>query len=66
MKYILIAEEGERDLIAKYLPDCNWPVVITGVGAINVIQSLRDLPREAEVLNIGYAGSSNFEVGTVV
>ena len=66
MKYILIAEEGERDLIAKYLPDCNWPVVITGVGAINVIQSLRDLPREAEVLNIGYAGSSNFELGTVV
>ena len=66
MKYILIAEEGERDLISKYLPDCNWPVVITGVGAINVIQSLRDLPREAEVLNIGYAGSSNFELGTVV
>ena len=66
MTYILIAEEGERDLVQKYLPDCKYPVIITGVGAINIIQSLRDLPREASVLNIGYAGSANFDVGTVV
>ncbi len=65
-KYVIIAEEGERDLIAKYLPNCNWPVIVTGVGAINIIRSLQDLPRDSELLNIGYAGSANFEIGTLV
>lgn len=66
MKYLLIAEEGERQLIEKYLPGCDYPVVVTGVGAINIIHSLSKLPREAELLNIGYCGSSNFEIGSVV
>ena len=65
-KYIVIAEEGERDLIAKYLPDCDYPVIVTGVGAINIIRSLQDLPRDAGLINIGYAGSSNFDIGTLV
>lgn len=65
-KYIIIAEEGERDLIAKYLPDCDYPVIVTGVGAINIIRSLQDLPRDAELINIGYAGSANFDIGTLV
>ena len=65
-KYIVIAEEGERDLIAKYLPGCDYPVIVTGVGAINIIRSLRDLPREAELINIGFAGSANFDIGTLV
>ena len=66
MNYICIAEEGERDLITKYLPNCTWPVIVTGVGAINVIQALSEVPREASLLNIGYAGSANFDIGTVV
>lgn len=66
MSYICIAEEGERDLITKYLPDCQWPIIVTGVGAINIIQALSELPREASILNIGYAGSANFDIGTVV
>ena len=66
MNYICIAEEGERDLIAKYLPNCSWPVIVTGVGAINIIQALSDVPREASILNIGFAGSANFNIGTVV
>lgn len=66
MNYICIAEEGERDLIAKYLPNCTWPVIVTGVGAINIIQALSEVPREASLLNIGYAGSANFDIGTVV
>ena len=63
---IVIAEEGERALISKYLPDCLWPVRVTGVGAINIIRSLSDVPRDTHVLNIGYAGSANFEIGTRV
>ncbi len=66
MNLILIAEEGERKLIEKYLPDCRWDVLVTGVGAVNIIRSLRDLPRDTHVLNIGYAGSANFEIGTLV
>lgn len=66
MNYICIAEEGERDLVTKYLPDCQWPIIVTGVGAINVIQALSEVPREASLLNIGYAGSANFNIGTVV
>ncbi len=66
MNLILIAEEGERKLIEKYIPDCRWDVLVTGVGAVNVIRALRDLPRDTRILNIGYAGSANFEIGTLV
>ena len=66
MNLIVIAEEGERKLIEKYIPDCRWDVLVTGVGAVNVIRSIRDLPRDIHILNIGYAGSANFEIGTLV
>lgn len=64
--YILIAEEGERELVSKYLPGCDWPIIVTGVGAINIIRSLQTISRDAEVINIGYAGSANFDIGTLV
>lgn len=64
---ICIAEEGERELIAKYLPGLDAPVRVTGVGAINIIRSLQDLDREnTRIVNIGYCGSANFEVGSLV
>ena len=70
-KIILMAEEGELSLLEKAkeqlgldLQDAK--VVFTGVGAINVIRSAQDLDREAEVYNIGYAGSANFDIGTWV
>ena len=70
-KYVLIAEEGERGLIAQAaerfgLDVTNAEVVVTGVGSINIIRSLQGLDREAEVYNIGYAGSANFDLGTWV
>lgn len=72
-KYILMAEDGERDLLAKAieagLVTPEWkdaPVVYTGVGGINIIRSLQKMDREAEMLNIGYAGSANYEIGTWV
>lgn len=70
-KYIIMAEEGERVLLDKAreqlgldLSDAN--VLFTGVGAINVIRSLQSLDRDAELINIGYAGSANFDIGTWV
>ena len=70
-KFIAMAEEGERALLEKAreqlgidLSDAE--VIYTGVGAINVIRSLQGLDREAELYNIGYAGSANFDIGTWV
>lgn len=63
---ILIAEEGERKLIEQYLPNLDADVLVTGVGALNILRSLRNLPLDTELINIGYAGSSNFPIGSVV
>ena len=70
-KYIIMAEEGEhvlleqaREALGLELSDAT--LIYTGVGAINIIRSLQDLDREAELYNIGYAGSANFDLGTWV
>lgn len=63
---ILIAEEGERQLIEKYLPSMDAEVLVTGVGAFNILRSLRNLPLDTPIINIGYAGSANFDLGSVV
>ena len=80
--FIVIAEAGdfigEQKLIAQhlngemkggqwYMADGSvWDIIVTGVGAINVMKTLRDLPRNAQIINIGYAGSANYEIGSVV
>ena len=70
-KYIVMAEEGERVLLDKAreqlgLDLSDATLIYTGVGAINIIRSLQHLDRDAEIYNIGYAGSSNFDLGTWV
>lgn len=65
MRTILIAEASERKLVEEYLPG-ETNIIVTGVGALNVMHALRDLPRDTELINIGYAGSANFAIGTVV
>ena len=70
-KIIVMAEEGEFALLEKARQELGLDlrdatVLYTGVGAINIIQSLKDLDRETELYNIGYAGSANFDLGTWV
>lgn len=70
-KYIIMAEEGEHGLLeqareALGLDLSDATLVYTGVGAINIIKSLQNLDRDAEIYNIGYAGSANFDLGTWV
>jgi len=70
-KFIVMAEEGERALLEKAREQLgvdlrDAEVIFTGVGAINVIRSLQGVDREAELYNIGYAGSANFDIGTWV
>lgn len=65
--YLLIAEEQELKLLPELgLNPDEWNVIITGVGAINIMNATRSIPKDALVVNVGYAGSSNFEIGTWV
>lgn len=57
----VVAMEEERNLAAS-----GEPVLVTGVGAVNVIRSLTDVPRDTPVLNIGYAGSNSLPIGMEV
>lgn len=64
MKYLVIAEEGERKLAQSLFP--NMEVIVTGVGALNIMKSLMNVPRDSELINVGYAGAPNIPVGTQV
>jgi len=61
---IVIAEDGERELAEKYFP--GHEIKVTGVGALNLMRSLSDLPKNTPIVNIGYVGSANFEIGSLV
>lgn len=70
-KYIVMAEEGERVLLDKLKEELGLELsdaelLFTGVGAINIIRTLQNIHRDAEIYNIGYAGSANFDIGTLV
>jgi hypothetical protein len=62
---IVIAEKEELKLVEE-LGYTNYPILITGVGGVNVIRALKDIPKDTEILNIGYCGSNYYEVGTKV
>ena len=61
---IVIASECERKLANKYYP--GEDVLVTGVGATNVIKALSGIDKAVKLKNIGYAGSNNIPIGTVV
>lgn len=59
---IVIAEKEELKLVEELGLQDN-PIIITGVGAINVITALKNIPSSEDIFNIGYAGSNNIEIG---
>lgn len=63
--YIVIAEKEELKLVEQ-LGYSGYPIIITGVGAMNVINSLKDLPKDTEILNIGYCGSKCYKIGEII
>ena len=81
-RLIVIAEAGdfigEQKLISQHLSGqmvgdqwhmsdgTIWDIVVTGVGAINVMKTLQDVPRNSQIINVGYAGSANYEIGSAV
>ena len=62
---VVIATKDELKLVEEY-GFSNNPILITGVGGVNVVNALKDLPRDTHILNIGYAGSNTLEIGTSV
>ena len=54
----VIAMEEERDLV-----DGAASVIVTGIGAVNVMAALDGLDRSTPLLNVGYAGSRTVPVG---
>ena len=63
MKKLVVIAEAEEMKLVKKLGYGHRPVLITGVGAMNVIDALKDIPRDTEIVNIGYAGSKDLEIG---
>lgn len=68
MFVILAAMEKE----AKYIDCPNAKVIVTGIGVINVIKTLADKLASGELkltdklINVGYAGSNQYEVGDII
>ncbi len=63
-KLVVVAEAKERALAEEIFPGVE--VRECGVGALNIMQALRDVPLDTEILNVGYAGSANYAIGTRV
>ena len=63
MEYLVVIAEKEELKLVEKLGYGKYPVLITGVGALNVIEALKDIPKDTNLINIGYAGSKDLEPG---
>lgn len=67
-KYLVVATAREAREAMNYFSKetlSEYQVLITGIGGVNVVKSLKDLPKESEILNFGFAGSNKIEKGQV-
>lgn len=62
MLIVLCAEEEE----AKHINHPKAKVIVTGVGVVNIIKNLPKIPPKAKIINVGYAGSNKYSVGSVI
>lgn len=60
---VVIAEKEELKLVEKLGFHIGYPILITGVGPLNVIEALKDVPKDTRIINIGYAGSKDLKPG---
>lgn len=61
---VVVATKEEIALVEK-LGYAKYPILVTGVGALNVIRALKDVPKDTHILNIGYCGSNKLKVGEI-
>ena len=66
-EYLVVATKEELLLPeAVVAMERGLPVIITGVGGTNIIETLSLLPRDIKLLNVGYCGSDKFPKGKAV
>lgn len=58
---IVVATKQEKERFNSETQE----VIMTGVGYGNVFETLKDIPRDTPITNIGYAGSNVIPKGTV-
>lgn len=64
--YVVVAMEDELQLeMSRIFLNLRAKPIVTGVGGTNVIRALKDLPKDALIHNIGYAGSDYYPIGAV-
>ena len=61
---IVVATAEERKLAEKAFK--GHKIIQTGVGGVNVYQTLKNVPRWRKIVNYGYAGSNNIPIGKEV
>lgn len=59
---VVVATDEEYTLAQKRFK--GHRIIQTGVGGINVIETLKRVPKWRKIINFGYAGSNNIPVGT--
>lgn len=57
----VVATENEKSLVKS-----EGKIIVTGVGAFNVIEALKNVDKNEKIHNIGYAGSNSIQIGTMV
>ena len=63
MKELVVIAEAEEMKLVQKLGYQTAQILITGVGPLNIIEALKDIPRDTRIINIGYAGSKDLEPG---
>lgn len=59
---IVVATDEEYILAQKRFK--GHKIIKTGVGGINTIEKLKNLPKWLKIINFGYVGSNNIPIGT--
>lgn len=62
-KVIVVATDIEQKLAKQFF---TLPVIKTGVGYGNIIEKLKDLNKDTKLINVGFAGSNNINVGSII
>lgn len=63
-KIVVVATDEEYELAKKRFK--GHRIIKTGVGGVNVIETLKHVPKWHKIINFGYAGSNDIPIGTEV
>lgn len=61
---IVVATDREYEIAQKRFH--SEPIIKTGIGGLNIISALKDIPKDTPIINFGYVGSNLIPVGTEI